>query len=318
MSTLLEEPQAAARAESRSTVGERLQAETTAVRLHIRWPGVRKSLSQHQRQVAANAFEADTKSLSAAKKLLDTGHPAFRAVTAVRSRASAYWRGSTLPYIEPGVRLLRRGDVQAFDVQMTSVRAELAEAVAELDRCYSELVDQARERLGELFDAGDYPPGLRDLFAIEWDYPACSPPEYLRSISPQLYEAECQRVQARFDEAVQLAEQAFAEELSQMVTHLAERLSGEADGTAKVFRDSAVTNLLEFFERFQRLNIRSDDQLDSLVEDARSIIRGVSPQALRDRSQLRQHAVAGLTRVEASLESWMTDRPRRSILRRPR
>ncbi|WP_164104570.1 hypothetical protein [Candidatus Laterigemmans baculatus] len=322
MSTLLDEPQAEPRtqspAQSHTTASEQLKSETTAVRLHIRWPGVRKTLSQHQRQVAADAFEADTKSVSAAKKLLDTSHPAFKAVTAVRSQAVAYWRGSTLPYIEPGVRLLRRQDVPAFDVHMASVRIELQEAVAELDRCYGELVDQARQRLGDLFDASDYPPSLSELFAIEWDYPSVEPPEYLRSVSPQLYEAECQRVRSRFEEAVQMAEQAFADELSQLVTHLADRLTGEVDGKPKVFRDSAVTNLNEFFDRFQRLNVRSNDQLDQLVEQARSVIRGVGPQDLRDRDRLRQQVAQELTRVEASLEGWMTDRPRRNILRRPR
>jgi len=35
-----------------------------------------------------------------------------------------------------------------------------------------------------------------------------------------------------------------------------------------VFRDSAVENLREFFERFRRLTIRSSPELDALVEQA--------------------------------------------------
>jgi hypothetical protein len=271
-----------------------------------------------QKRRAADAFDADLKSLSAAKKLLDTSHPKFKAVSAIRSQAVAYWRGCSLPYIEAGVRLIRREDVTAFDVQMRTAQAELDEAVTQLDACYGELVQQARERLGDLFDPGDYPATLEGLFQISWDYPSCSPPEYLRSVSPELYEAECQRVQARFNEAVQLAESAFAEELSGLVNHLAERLTGQADGKPKVFRDSAVTNLLDFFDRFQRLNIQSNEQLDSLVEHAKSVVQGVDPQRLRERTAVRQQVAEDLTRVESSLDGWMTDRPRRSIIRRPR
>jgi hypothetical protein len=62
----------------------------------------------------------------------------------------------------------------------------------------------------------------------------------------------------RFDEAVQLAEQAFLEELGQLVAHLTERLTGQADGKPKIFRDSAIGNLTEFFQRFRRLNVRSN------------------------------------------------------------
>lgn len=300
------------------SVGQRLQAETTAVRLKIRWLGVRKTLSPDQTRQAAGTFDADIKSVSASKKLFDTSHPAFRAATAVKTQAVEYWKSHTLPYIEPGTRLLRRSDMAAFDVHLTSVRAELNDAVEELQRHYGELVDQARERLGNLFDPGDYAESLSDLFAIEWDYPSCEPPEYLLRVSPQLYYSECARVQTRFDEAVRLAEQAFADELGQLVSHLAERLSGDDVGSGKVFRDTAVTNLLEFFERFQRLNIRSDDQLDRLVADARRVVTGVQPQDLRDHAAMRQHVANELVRVEASLDGWMTDRPRRRILRRSR
>ncbi|MCM2371881.1 hypothetical protein [Aporhodopirellula aestuarii] len=301
-----------------ASVGERLQSETTAVRMKIHWPGVRKTLSQDQNRQAAGTFAADTKSLSTSKKLFDTSHPAFRAATAVKSQASDYWKSMTLPYVEPGMRLIRRRDVASFDVHMTSVRAELAEAVEQIEKAYDELVDQARDRLGGLFDPSDYASNLRETFAIEWDYPSCDPPEYLLRVSPQLYYSECARVQRRFDEAVQVAEQAFADELSKLIGHLAERLAGESDGTPKVFRDSALTNLLDFFDRFQRLNIRSNDDLDRLVADAREIVGSVVPQDLRDRTNLRDRVAEQLSQVEASLDDWMTDRPRRSILRRSR
>ena len=297
---------------------DRLRAETTAVRLHIRWPGIRKTLDSTQKQRAADAFDADLKSLSAAKKLLDTSHPRFRDVSKLRTRAVTYWRGITLPYIESGVRLIRRDDLAGFDVQMTSIRSELVDAVALLDQSYGELIQQARQRLGDLFSPEDYPTSLIDLFAISWDYPSTNPPDYLRQVAPELYQAECLRVQQRFSEAVQLAEAAFAEELTSLVNHLAEKLSGEQDGKPKVFRDSAVTNLLEFFDRFQHLNINSSEQLDQLVQQARGVISGVGPQQLRDQSSLRNQVADRLAEVSSSLDNWMSDRPRRSILRRPR
>jgi hypothetical protein len=318
MSTVMESPATGEATQSNSELGSRLRSDTTAVRVHIRWPGTRKSLSESQRSLAAEAFAADQKSVSAAKKLLDTSHPAFKAVTTVKTAAVNYWRDSTLPFVEPGMRLIRRQQITEFNERMTEYREQLAIAVSELEQHFDELVQQARQRLGDLFNASDYPADIADAFAIEWDFPSVSTPEYLRSVSPDLYEAECQRVRARFDEAVSLAENAFAEELAQLVTHLAERLSGGEDGQPKVFRDSAVNNLREFFDRFRRLNIRSDDDLERLVTDAESVIAGVSPQGLRDRQSLRQAVNAQLREVTESLDDWMTDRPRRNILRRAR
>jgi hypothetical protein len=194
----------------------------------------------------------------------------------------------------------------------------LTKAVSALDATYAELREAARDRLGQLFNASDYPVSLRDEFAVTWDFPAVEPPDYLQQLNPALYEQQCQRVQARFDEAVQLAEQAFLEELSKLVEHLAERLSGVDDGKPKVFRDSAVENLGEFFDRFRKLNVRSNEELDGVVERARNLLKGVQPQELRDNAQLRSRMATQLSNVQASLDGLMVDRPRRSILRSSR
>lgn len=126
----------------------------------------------------------------------------------------------SLPFPEPGVRLIPQQVITEFDQQVVKLRRELDDAVAELDRRYDELRSAARQRLGDLFDASDYPVSLIGLFAIEHDYPSVEPPDYLRQLNPELYQQECQRVQSRFDEAVQLAEQAFLEELVRLVDHI--------------------------------------------------------------------------------------------------
>lgn len=314
MTTLLDEP----RTQRSTSPTNRLRTTMAAARLSFTWLGVRKSLTSAQKNQAADSFGAEGKFLSAGKKLLDTSHPAFKAVTAIRGRAIAYWKGVSLPFPEPGVRLIRQDAITDFDDEIAGFRNELDEAVAELDRHYDELRSAARERLGDLFDASDYPPSLIGAFAIEHDFPSVEPPPYLQQLSPELYQQECQRVQARFDEAVQLAEQAFLDELSKLVEHLTERLSGQVDGKPKVFRDSAITNLTEFFERFRRLNVRSNEQLDELVINAQQVVRGVEPQQLRDNQSLRQQVATQMTAVQASLDGLLVDRPRRNIQRRPR
>jgi hypothetical protein len=289
-----------------------------AVRLSISWFGTRKTLTPQQKTQAADTFGAEGKFLSAGKKLLDTAHPSFQAVTAVRNRIASYFKGISLPYPEPGIRLIRQDDIQAFDVQLTTLKAELAEAVDQLDDRYAELKSAARERLGSLYNVADYPESLRGLFSVDYDFPSVEPPDYLRQLNPELYRQECQRVAARFDEAVQLAEQAFTDELAKLVSHLCERLSGTEDGKPKVFRDSAVKNLGEFFERFRHLNIVSSDQLEQLVDQVQSVVRGVKPQELRERDSLRQHVATELSAVQSVLDGLLVNRPRRSILRRPK
>lgn len=293
----------------------RLRTTMAAVRLSFVWFGTRKSLSSQQREEAADSFGAEGSYISAAKKLLDVKHPAFKFVTTVRGRAISLWKGMSLPYPEPGIRLIRQDDVPVFDVQLTSLKAELAEAVLQLDERYGELKSAARSRLGRLYNSTDYPDSLIGLFKLEHDFPSIEAPEYLRELSPELFRQEQARVTARFEEAVQLAEEAFMAEFGKVVSHLTERLSGTEDGKPKVFRDSAIENMTEFFQRFRTLNVRSSAELDRLVDDAQRIVRGIAPQALRDNGQLRQQVVTQLSGVQSVLDGLMVDRPRRRIIR---
>ncbi len=311
----VEDPPAARKKATAPTPTQRLQATMAATKVSFTWFGVRKSLSTAQKEQAADSFAAEAKFLSAAKKLLDTRHEAYQAVTAVRGRVLAYWKALTLPYPEPGLRLIRQDDLATFDEQLQTFRADLGFAVTALDEHYAELRDTARQRLGELYNARDYPESLTGEFAMTWEFPTVEPPEYLRRLNPALYEQECQRVQQRFQEAVSLAEQAFLEELAKLVEHLTDRLAGTDDGKPKIFRDSAVENLTEFFTRFQRLNIRSNADLDALVQRTQQIVKGVAPQHLRENAPLRQQISTQMATVQASLDQLLVDRPRRSILR---
>ena len=125
-------------------------------------------------------------------------------------------------------------------------------------------------------------------------------------------------MQSRFDEAVRLAEAAFLEELNSLVSHLTERLAGQEDGKPKFFRDSAVENLTEFFQRFRNLKIGSNQQLDDLVDQAQQIVRGIQPQQLRDNETIRHEVATQLSGVQSVLDGLLVDRPRRAILRRSR
>ena len=297
---------------------QRLRTTTAAVRVSLRWLGTRKTLTADQKSLAADVFGAEGAFLSAGKKLLDTKHPAFRAVSGVKNRILSYWKSVSLPYPEPGVRLIRQDRIDRFDAQMTEFQEALDEAIRHLDEHYAQLKSTARNRLGSLYNPLDYPQSLDGMFQVSWDFPSVEAPDYLRQLNPDLYRQECERVAARFDEAVRLAEQAFMEELQQLAAHLTERLTGQTDGKPKVFRDSAVNNLKEFFERFRQLNVRNNEQLDEVVEMCQRMVGGLQPQLLRDNQGLRQQVATQLGQVRNLLDDLLVDRPRRNILRRPR
>src|SRR5208283_1056221 len=272
-------------------------------------------LTREQKEEAAQPFGAEGQFLSAGKKLIDTRHEAFRNLTAVRTRIIQFWRGLTLPYVEPGLRLICQADIELFVHAMEGFREDLTQAEADLNVAYAEIKTDARKRLGRLYDSADYPSEIRNLFQVEWDFPSIEPPNYLMRLNPEIYQQEQERVARRFEEAVQLAEQAFASELGKLVSHLTERLKTGPDGERKVFRDSAITNLTEFFGRFRDLNVRSNAQLDQLVEQAQRAVQGIAPQELRDNDSLRQQIATQLASVQSTLDDMVIEQPRRRIIR---
>ena len=96
------------------SAANRLRTTMAAVKLSFTWLGVRKTLAPEQRTTTARAFHADRELLSASKLILDTKNPAYRAVAAVRSEASGYWRTVTLPFPESGIRLLPQNSLGMF------------------------------------------------------------------------------------------------------------------------------------------------------------------------------------------------------------
>ena len=151
---------------------QRLRHAMAAVRLSFTWLGVRRTLTHQQRSTAAGAFGAEGDFVSAGKKLIDTRHPKFKALTTIRGEVVAFWKNLSVPWPEPGIRLMRQDQVDDFNQRMQLFTQQLDERVAELNDHFDELKDSARDRLGSLFNESDYPATLRGAFAIAWDFPA--------------------------------------------------------------------------------------------------------------------------------------------------
>jgi hypothetical protein len=135
-----------------------------AMRLSFTWFSVRKSLTADQKAQAAEAFGAEGDVLSAGKRLVNTKHSKYRAVTYIRNRAVSLWKAISLPFPESGIRLVKRDDIDSIDTQMRTLKEELGHAVTELDQHYWELKAAARDRLGRLYNESDYPVTLDGLF----------------------------------------------------------------------------------------------------------------------------------------------------------
>jgi len=259
--------------ENTKTAAQRLRSDAIAIKLRVKRFGMRRSLTEEQRDRAASEFSALPEFLTARKKLLDNSHPKIREVARVLASAGVLWRSVSVPYPEDGVRLMRRERVAEWEAGMGAILDELTGAIDEADKVYqSELLPLARESLQDLFNEDDYPQTLTGEWGLSWEYPSVEPPDYLRDLAPEVYESERARVASRFEEAVKIAEATFTNELAEMVASLADRLTpnevsewerqGEALDLAEA--EAAYANDPENYELRERYQIVSAKAIESI------------------------------------------------------
>lgn len=303
-----------------NSFSEKLRKETAAVRLQFSKFGVRRSLAADQVARAARVFSAEAGRMSAGKQILDSKDPAWLAVTGPIGRARLCWRTMTVPYPVKGIRLLRRDMIPTFDKMMTGFADELAAAKQALETAYTRLRLDSQSRLGQLYSDADYPASVTDDFTLEWDYPSVEPPDYLKELNPALWEQERQRLENRFAEAAALAENAFAVELQDLVSHLVDRMTLGDDGKKKRLNKKAVEGFKEFFERVQSIRVGSNSQLDQIIGDARKVMDGVDKlglDVLRGDDGVGETARANVASqmgaLRTQLDTMLIDKPKRAI-----
>ena len=294
-------------------IAVQLRADMSAVRLHRGKWGISKKLDRSQTDKAAHAFDADGKLLSASKKLINTKAEKYRAPMGTLSEAVAYWRSVTIPYPEDGVRLIRNERIEKFNETMEAFKTTLRREAQELQDASDELREDARQRLGELYNAADYPDDIKGLFRLSWDFPSVEPPPHLMEVAPQVYAQEMARIQARFEEAVHLTEEAFADQFGKLLEKVTRQLSFGDDGKPMRFHDSSIEGLNSFFESFKHLNVGGSAQLEQLIQEAQGLLGTVTAKDVRKDVTKRGALEQELKQVASKLDAMMATRPIRQM-----
>ncbi len=251
------------------------------------------------------------------KVLINTRNPFYKTLTRIRSEVKHFLFENTLPYVEHGVRLVLTKDLKGFQDQISDLEKELMSASDVFALHYAEVLQEAEEKLGRLFNRKNYPDHGADHFRFDVTWPNLHPPEWLKQY-PGMYDAEMARVRAKFDQSIELFEQAMAKELHGMITHLSDVLKPNADGTKKSFQKSTVTNFQDFFIRFKSLNVRSDSELDQLVDKATLALGATDAKELKGNADLSSAVANAMAEVMTSLETKVLTEPVRKVLFTPK
>lgn len=216
----------------------------------------------------------------------------------------------TLPWDDNGYRVLPAAVYMDHTDRMRGLSNRFATAVDALAQQFSQLVDQARLRLGSLFRQEDYPlpAELRAKFDFETKV---MPLPDAGDFRVTLGDAERERIKRQITAAVEASLQVGSRELWQRlyeaVTHMAERLTAykvTEEGVEHPFRDSIVTNLVRLVDVLPKLNVTNDPELARLAEQVRSSLL-VDPQELRKSESRRAETAMTAAAIAAHMAGYM-------------
>lgn len=203
---------------------EVLSNGTIAVRIFKSNPTQRVGFTTNQKETTAQVFDADAGSIFASTRLLDLNHPAIKKVRKARGKIERLHKDRTLPYPEPGIRLIKRDKLQRFRDELEPMMEELNAANEELQRAHSEILAMSRAKANRLFREDKFPLNLRHLVIL--DYPSIQVDKHLQELAPDIYARERAAAEARLQESITMFETELIEAFLVISQRLSENLNG--------------------------------------------------------------------------------------------
>jgi hypothetical protein len=274
-----------------------IYASTIALALDKSKFGNRRKVS-----LAKVEVDADKAMLSMSKRLLQS--PELKAINAIDSEASEFLSDLTVPaFFKPGIHLVPLKLVAKVDAKLTDLKARRQVAVDEFVKVYPTAIEEMRTVLREMFNPADYPSAeeLRRQFAFSWRYLNLGAPQALQSVSAKLFNEQRDQIAAQVNEAAVEIRNMLRGTMAELVNHMVDRLTPDADGKPKMFRDTLVERFNTFLENFELRNVTNDAELQKLVAEAKNLTKGVDADVLRNDEARREQVVKGIEAIKSSL-----------------
>ena len=251
---------------------------------------------------------ADKSMVGARKKLLTAD--SFKKVRQIDGTIRARLNDTCLPSpFSGGVYLLPVAMLKDLDGQLEVHATSRAAAVDTFIAEYPDIKQQARTKLGDLFDEDQYPSSdeVRQAFHFDWTYVNFGTPDELHDVDEAVYRSALHKNQRAMEETALLARQTMRAAALMLVEKMVDRLEPDADGEPKVFRDSLVSNMVEWLGTFEMRDITDDAELQASVTKMRNMLNGVDPAVLRDDDVARTATLKAAITIAAKLDTLVVE-----------
>lgn len=197
------------------------------------------------------------------KKL--TGKGDLTDINSVKDRMDTFLQKYTLPWEDSGWRILPSVKYMEFANKLRGFKEEFQGAVSELIRQYDTIKENARTRLGDLFNEKDYPEAWeleRKFYFNAHFMPMPESGHFLVEVSKeeqQFLEDQARQNERRLVEGV-------VHECYVRIYNALSSLSEKINGNDNRWKESTINNLAEIVEIMPALNITDNPELTKMSE----------------------------------------------------
>jgi hypothetical protein len=233
---------------------------------------------------------AKTKVVNANKNLM-AGTGVLDTIVKYAANARAWHLSQTLPWTDNGSRLLPMSNFVNYKKQLGELEANYEALVDKFIIAYPNLVSAAAFQLGTLFDRNEYPDesSLKRKFKFTYSFfPVPTAGDFRIDINEEAKAEIMANCNSAYQDRLNNAMREAWSRLHECLSRMSERLTDNADGSRKIFRDSLVENGVELVSMLKHLNITQDPKLELARRELQSAIGAHDLDSLRDNSNARE------------------------------
>lgn len=220
-----------------------------------------------------------------------------------------------LPFPISSIQLVPKEYISTIEEILIQHEKRFWQKVDEFTNMYQDARQEAKVKLGSLFNEQDYPHDVKRKFKFEYQFLALQVPSQTTILSSDIYERERVRFENLMNETRQLCMQALRSEFSGLLQELTDKLN--KNGKQKIVTNSMFNRLHSFFEELDTKNIFNDEELSILADNAKEIISKVSPYNLKHNEDTRKIIRSEMQNIKEAIEDSIIDLPRRQIKMEP-
>jgi hypothetical protein len=200
---------------------------------------------------------------------------------AAKSRA---WHGTqTLPWMK-GIGLLPMTNFFTYREQLGTMESNFNALVGDFIIAYPDLVSAQAFKLGDYFNASEFPDvaTLPRKFKFEYNFlPVPERGDFRVDCADAIRNDLVEQYDKMYNDKLADAMREPWIRLHGLLTKMQETLTDKDDGSRKIFRDTIVTNATGMCDLLTRLNVTKDPELEKARRMLESALNGIDPEDLR-------------------------------------